>query len=51
MNQTERQQWQARIEFYGKKWQDYKARFPNHHPSQSTVKRWAREYKEMLERS
>lgn len=47
MNQTERQQWQARIEFYGKKWEDYKAKFPNRYPSRSTVQRWVREFKEL----
>ena len=51
MTKTEQLNWQARIKFYGKKIEQYKAKYPNRNPSQSTVKRWAREYKEMLERS
>jgi len=51
MNQTERQQWQARVEFYGKKIEQYKAKYPNRTPSQSTCKRWAKECDKMLERS
>ncbi len=47
MNQTERLDWQKRVEFYGKKLEAYKAKYPNCWPSLSTVKRWTREYKEV----
>jgi len=45
MNQTERQRWQERIEFYGKKIDQYKARHPDRWPSKSTIRRWDNEFK------
>ncbi len=44
MTKTERLNWQARVEFYGKKWQNYKDKFANRYPSRSTVQRWRREF-------
>ena len=51
MNQAERLNWQKRVEFYGKKWQDYKAKFPDRVPLRATIRRWTKECNEMLERN
>ena len=51
MNQAERLNWQKRVGFLGKKWQDYKAKFPDRVPLQATIRRWTKECNEMLERS
>lgn len=51
MNQAERLNWQKRVEFYGKKWEDYMTKFPDRFPSQVTIRRWTKECNEMLERS
>ncbi len=44
MNQTERLNWQKRIEFYGKKIEQYKAKYPDRYPSRPTIRRWRREF-------
>ncbi len=45
LKQTERKQWIARVEFYGKKLQKFTDKFPGRkYPSHSTVQRWQREF-------
>ncbi|MBC8456881.1 MAG: hypothetical protein H8D67_02660 [Deltaproteobacteria bacterium] len=44
MNQTERLKWQARVEFYGKKIEQYKIKFPNRLASRRTIRRWKNEF-------
>lgn len=39
-------EWKARITFYQKKADKYRARHPHKEPSFSTIKRWKREFEE-----
>ncbi len=51
MNQTKHEQRMTRVEFYSKKWQDYKDKFPNRKcPCHSTIQKWEREFERSQEK-
>ena len=41
--------WHFRIDFYGLKWESYRAQYPNRWPTRETVRRWVKECHETIQ--